>query len=315
MMEEVKRLAQEEVTDEELNRAKEAYLNSFAFKFDTKDKIVNRLMTYEYYGLPLDFLQKTKAQIEKVTKADVLRAAKNHLHPDNLIILAVGKNQDFDQPLSVLGPVDTIDITIPEVSPLTKEKVPEASEVSLAKGKEIFDKVVIACGGEKAFSAIKSAVIKTETTISTPQGEFQISGTSSHIFPNKLSQKMTTPFGGSSLVFDGEKGWATSPQGIQDLPESQLKEIKTDRFRSFFNLFQAADLKVQFLGEEEFESKKLNILLISDPTGNELKMYVDQITYLPVKESYRGTGMMGPTSMEETFSDFREVSGIKLPFH
>lgn len=91
MKEEIKKLTTEEVTDEELNRAKEGYLNSFAFKFDTKQKIVERLMFYEYYGLPLDFMQKTKVQIEKVTKADILKAAKSHLHPDELVILAVGK--------------------------------------------------------------------------------------------------------------------------------------------------------------------------------------------------------------------------------
>jgi hypothetical protein len=57
------------------------------------------------------------------------------------------------------------------------------------------------------------------------------------------------------------------------------------------------------------------IFLTSDPSGNELKMYADQVTYLPVKESYRGSGMAGPTDLEDFFSDYRDVSGVKLPFH
>lgn len=315
MIEETRKITQEEVTDDELKQAKENYLNSFVFMFDTKDKVVRRLMTYEYYGFPLDFLQKTKAQVEKVTKADILRAAKTHLHPNDIEILVVGKSQDFDQPLSVLGEVDTVDITIPEASPLAREKEPEASETSLAKGKEIFEKMVNACGGRKGYAGIKSAVLKSETSISTPQGEFQISVVSTHIFPDKIRQDITMPFGTQSLVFDGEKGWVSAPQGTQDLPESQIKETKADLFRSFINLFQAADLKVQFLGEEEYVGKKSDVILISDPSGNELKMYVDQTTYLPVKQSYRGSGMIGPATMEEVFSDFRDVSGVKLPFH
>lgn len=314
IIEETKRLTQEEVTDEELNRAKEYYLNSFAFKFDTKDKVVNRLMMYEYYGFPLDFTQTTRDRIEKVTKADILRAAKSHLHPDQLVILAVGKSQDFDQPLSVLGKVDTIDITIPEATPQAKEKTPEATPASLAKGKETFDKVIAACGGKKSFSAIKSAVIKTETSVSTPQGDMQLSVTSSHIFPNKVVQEMNTPGGAFTVVFDGEKGWFVGPQGSQDLPESQVKETKGEIFRSFTNLFQAENLKIQDLGTEESEGKKLDLLLISDPFGNELKMYVDQASYLPLKLSYRGQGMMGPSNFEEVLSDFREASGVKLPF-
>ncbi|HVP36385.1 MAG TPA: insulinase family protein [Terriglobales bacterium] len=314
MVEETKKLTQEEVTDEELNRAKEYYLNSFAFKFDTKDKVVNRMMTYEYYGFPPDFTQTTRDKIEKVTKADILRAAKSHLHPDQLVILAVGKSQDFDQPLSVLGKVDTLDITIPEASPQEKEKTPEATPASLTKGKETFDKVVAVCGGKKNFLAIKSAVIKTETSVSTPQGDMQLSSTSSQILPNKVAQELTTPGGAFTIVFDGEKGWFVGPQGTQDLPPSQVQETKGDLFRSFINLFQAENLKVQDLGTEESDGKKLVVLLISDLSGNQLKMYVDQTSFLPYKISYRGQGMMGPSDFEEIMSDFREVSGVKLPF-
>ncbi len=312
MMKEVKRITQEEVTDEELERAKSTFLNSFVFKFDTKGEIVQRLMTYEYYGFPLDFLQKTKENIEKVGKQDVLRAAQTHLHPDDLVILAVGKTLDFDQPLSVLGQVDTIDIYRAEKK--AKEEIPEATFPSLAKGREILDQVVKASGGRDAFKSLTNSVIKTETSASTPQGEFQISITSFHIFPDRIRQEMSMPFGTIITVFDGEKGWMVGPQGTQDLPESQLRELKSDLFRSHFHLFLAEDLKVQFMGEESLEDKKVDVISISDPSGNQLKIWVDQVTHLPLKESYHGTTMMGPATVEEIFSDYQEVLGMKIPF-
>jgi len=114
MLKEVEKIRESEVTDEELALAKDSFLNSFVFNFDTKGEIVSRLMTYEYFGYPADFLQKTKENVEKVTKADVLRVAKKHLDPGNVQILAVGRPDDFDQPLSTLGKVNEIDITIPE---------------------------------------------------------------------------------------------------------------------------------------------------------------------------------------------------------
>jgi zinc protease len=312
IMEEVKRITQEEVTDLELERAKKSFLNSFVFKFDTKGEIVSRLLTYEYYGFPLDFLQKTKENVEKVTKQDVLKAAQTHLHPDDLVILAVGKTLDFDQPLSVLGEVDTIDIYRTEKK--AKEEVPVATPASLAKGKEILDQVISAMGGKDAFKSITNSMVKTETSASTPQGEFQISMTSFHIFPDKIRQEMSMPFGTIVTVFDGEKGWMLSPQGIQDLPESQLKDVKSELFRSHFHLFLAEDLKVQFMGEESVDDKKVDVILISDQGGNQLKMYVDQKADLPLKESYHGATMMGPATVEQTFSDYREVSGMKIPF-
>jgi len=113
MTEEVRKMTESEVTDEELALAKDSYLNSFVFNFDTKGEVVGRLMTYVYFDYPLDFLQKTKKNVEKVTKEDILRVSKKYLRPDEIQILAVGRPEDFDEPLSVLGSVQEIDITIP----------------------------------------------------------------------------------------------------------------------------------------------------------------------------------------------------------
>jgi zinc protease len=113
MQDQIKSMTQAEVTDEELAIAKDSYLNTFVFDFDSKEQIINRVMAMEYYGYPKDFLFKVKQGIEKVTKEDVLQVSKKRLQPDNVQILAVGKPQDFDQPLDTLGSVNKIDITIP----------------------------------------------------------------------------------------------------------------------------------------------------------------------------------------------------------
>jgi zinc protease len=113
MREEVRRITREEVSDDELTRAKERYLNTYVFNFDSKAKIVNRLMTYSYNDYPLDFMETIKTGVEKVTKADVLRVAKKYLRPDKVQILVIGNKKAFDKPLSSLGEVNVIDITIP----------------------------------------------------------------------------------------------------------------------------------------------------------------------------------------------------------
>lgn len=113
MQQEIKKITEQEVTDEELAIARESYLNTFVFNFDTKGEIINRLVVYDYYGYPEDFLMKMKKNVEKVTKKDILKVAQKHLKPDKLQVLAVGRPDDFDQPLSVLGEAKEIDITIP----------------------------------------------------------------------------------------------------------------------------------------------------------------------------------------------------------
>jgi zinc protease len=114
ILDEVKRIREAPVTDEELNYAKSAYLNTYAFDFDSKEKIIRRLLNYDFYGYPADFNTRVRNAVEKVTKDDVLRVAKKHLQPNVLSIVAVGIKEQFDKPLDTFGPVTVIDITIPE---------------------------------------------------------------------------------------------------------------------------------------------------------------------------------------------------------
>jgi zinc protease len=101
------------ITEAEIKTAKDAILNAFIFNLDSPDKILRERMTYEFYGYPQDYLEKFRLGVEKVTAADVARAATKYLHKEKLSTLVVGNPAEFDKPLSSLGAVTDIDITIP----------------------------------------------------------------------------------------------------------------------------------------------------------------------------------------------------------
>ena len=114
IQEEVEKIRTSEVSDEELNTAKQTALNSLVFAFDTKAKTLGRVLTYEYYGYPKDFIQQYQKALAAVTKAEVLRVAKERLKPGSFAIVTVGNPKDFGQPLQSLGgPVTNVDLTIP----------------------------------------------------------------------------------------------------------------------------------------------------------------------------------------------------------
>jgi zinc protease len=48
--------------------------------------------------------------IARVTREDVLRVAREHLHPDKAVILVVGSAEKFEKPLSTFGQVSTIEL-------------------------------------------------------------------------------------------------------------------------------------------------------------------------------------------------------------
>jgi len=115
IQEEVQRIRTAEVTDEELSTAKQSALNGLVFAFDTKSKTLARVLTYEYHGYPKDFIDQYQKALSAVTKADVLRVAKQRLDPAAFTIVAVGNPKDFGQSLDALGvPVKTIDLKIPD---------------------------------------------------------------------------------------------------------------------------------------------------------------------------------------------------------
>jgi zinc protease len=101
------------ITDAEIKLAKDSILNSFVFNFDSPDKVLRERMAYEFYGYPQDFLEKFRAGVEKVEKADVERVVAKYMHKDKLTVLVVGNTGQFDKPLTSLGAVTTVDITIP----------------------------------------------------------------------------------------------------------------------------------------------------------------------------------------------------------
>lgn len=107
----IQRIRAEPVTDAELAEAKEAYVNSFVFSFASPSAIVSRLIELEYDGLPKDFLQQLRAKVVRLTKEDILAAAKKHLRPDQLKIVAVGSGEALPKALSTFGEVKEITLS------------------------------------------------------------------------------------------------------------------------------------------------------------------------------------------------------------
>ena len=110
---EIANLKTNPITDVEIKRAKDSILNSFIFAFDSPAKILRERMAYEFYGYPADFLERYRAGVEKVTTADLARVAAKYLHRDRMPVLVVGNTAEFGKPLSTLGSVKEIDISVP----------------------------------------------------------------------------------------------------------------------------------------------------------------------------------------------------------
>ncbi len=117
--EEIEKIRNRQISEEELAYAKESTLNSFIFNFEDPAQTLSRLMRYEYYGYPEDFIFRYREGIEATTVADVQRVARTYLQPEKMVTLVVGNIEAIEPALSSLGSnveITSIDVTIPEPS-------------------------------------------------------------------------------------------------------------------------------------------------------------------------------------------------------
>jgi len=101
-------------TEEEIHKAKASLLNSFVFSVDSPGKILEKFLTYEYFGYPSDWLIRFRKGIEQATAVQVRKAARAHIKPDQFVFLIIGPRQGTAPALARYETVEELDISIPE---------------------------------------------------------------------------------------------------------------------------------------------------------------------------------------------------------
>ncbi len=89
---EIRRLADEGPTDDELAKAKAYLKGSYALNLDTSSKIASQLVQIQIDELGIDYISRRNALIDAVTLADARRVAKRLLG-GGLLTTVVGRPQ------------------------------------------------------------------------------------------------------------------------------------------------------------------------------------------------------------------------------
>lgn len=301
---EVNKIRAEGVTDEEVATAKDKVVNSFVFNFDRPQKTLSRLFRYDYYGYPKDFLAQYQKAIAAVTKADVLRVAKQYLDPSKFVITAIGNTAGFKTPLSDLKmPVTKLDLTVKQ--PAKEEAA--VSEATLQKGKAMLGQMQAAMGGAEKLAALKDVSMTANATL----GNMPVKQKILFIVPNQLRQEQELPFGKVLVKWDGKAGVFQAPNapGPMPMPPQIAKQLQDEMFRNLYTLLlsdRVADRTVNAVSETEVE--------IADKAGNSVKVGLDKATGLPATMTYRMMGPQGASEVQNVYKDWRDTDGLKTPF-
>jgi hypothetical protein len=317
MRAEITRMASAEVTDAELQLAKDAIIKGAAFDNDSTTKIIRRLMNYEYYGLPANFLEQYRASVEKTTKADVLRVAKQTLaDPSRFVTLVLGNPVEIGTGLTKLGTVHEIEIAIPPPGATARPTAsaapaPDAEQ----RGRQLLARAREAHGGAK-LAAVKDLTTVTKTTVKTPQGDITLqSETSVNLDTGKTIAKSVTPVGEVVQGFDGASVWIRGPQGIQTAPASAAQQAKASIARQNIMLLRGFDKGYQIaaVADETIETRKLPGVQLTSGPGEATTLFFDPATGLLAAKRYVGQVVGPPGELTEIYTQTGEFDGVKIP--
>lgn len=309
--EDIDDLGKHPITDEEIQRAQDAILNAFIFRLDSPDKILGERMTYEYYGYPPDWLDKYQAEIKKVTAADVNRVAAKYLHRDQLAVLVVGNTKEFDKPLTSLGSVKEIDITIPPPPAAKEESNPTASN---AEGRALAAKVATAMGGLPKLQSIKVMHVKiAESDSGGPPSPVDVF----LAFPDSMHIDVQTPQGDLTIVASPNDAFMSmAGMGTRSMPPAQKAEMLSQLHHDVVYIAQHADdpaFTFTAAGSAKIGEIDASILDIGGAVPW-IRWYIDPKTGYILREKYKAMGPSGPFDGETELADWRPADGLVLPY-
>jgi predicted Zn-dependent peptidase len=313
LREEIRSIRENPPNEAEMQRARESILNSFIFNYDSQEKILRQQMNYAFYGLPADFLEQYRANIEKVTGKDVARVAQKYIQPERLSLLVVGKAADFDRPMDALGQVTQLDITIPPPADTTPKVAKTAS--SLAAGRKAFAAAAAALGGPQPES-VNALHTASNMQLSMGGQSIALSRDVLMVFPDKVRETMKTPMGEQVVVLNGGEGYMMMGSQSRPMPAEMLQDRQKNLGRDLRVLVRYANdpaLEAVAAGQEDVDGVACEVVAVTFRAA-ESRLWIDPAG-LVRKQTFQGknpaTGV--PGTMEAFYSDYRLLDGRQVP--
>jgi zinc protease len=299
---EIKRIRTEKVSDENLKTIKAGYIGRFVMQIEKPQTIAKYALNIETQNLPANFYENYIKSINAVTPDDIMRVANKYFLIDNTRIIITGKGSE------VLPGLEKLKIPIfyfdrygnPTEKIVAKKAIPTG-----VTAKTVIDNYIKNIGGEKALSGVKSIVTVSSGTIQGTPLELTSKTTN-----GKMSREIKAM--GMSMMKQvvNDKGAYVVQQGQRkDITGDNLKDMKEDA-APFSELTLSKKAGVTLDGIETMNGADAYVIKDGKST-----YYFDTKTGLKVAEAKTVDANGKPMTQTVMLGDYREVKGIKVPYH
>jgi photosynthetic reaction center cytochrome c subunit len=182
---------------------------------------------------------------------------------------------------------------------------------------QVFDKYFQALGGTQALSKLTSFVAKGtysgfDTDFSPIPVEIYAKA------PDFRTTLIHGPFGDITRTYDGHAAWLASPAKpvpLMAITGGDLNGARIDALLSFPGVGIKGLFRQWLVGTAMIDDRPVVILQGTTAGQNPIKLFFDKESGLLVRQVRYSNSMVGVNPTQIDYSDYREVAGIKVPFH
>lgn len=188
-----------------------------------------------------------------------------------------------------------------------------AHQAALPTIDQVLDKYVTAAGGRAALEKVTSITAKGNISIEGPN----IPGTI-QLFqkPDRSLQVVDlTGIGVTREGYDGAIGWTEDPQsGVQLKTGAELADAKRGAVLARELKMKELYAKLAVSGRADVDGKPAIVVDATPADGTPARLYFDEATGHYVRQVSTRNTPAGPLQVETTYSDWRDIDGVKRPF-
>lgn len=306
ILSEMKKMRIGDITDEELELAKNFLNGSFSRSLESPQTIARFALNIERYNLPKDYYKNYLKNLDAVTKEDVIAVSKKYIKPDEAHILVVGKSDEVANNLkkfSLSGKINYYDIYGNEYDPSVKKVDPGITVDS------IIDRWIDVQGGREKLESIKDV----QTTLKGQVQGFEVTLTLSRKIPNLLHQELDAVVVKQTTSFNGEVGKQIT-NGQESLIEGkQLDELKLQATMNLFLHYDELGITPSLKGIKTINGKDAYEIELLLPSGKKWFNYYDVESGYKIREITTVESPQGSFDQTIDMSDYREVGGVLFP--
>ncbi len=175
----------------------------------------------------------------------------------------------------------------------------------------ILDHYLAAMGGKAALDAVSSRTMKGSLDLG---GGRVMALEIQQKAPDRYLQSLSTPRGLMLQGFDGRAGWTSRGGKVAPAEPKQLAEIRQEADLHFPAHIKERFDKLTVLARESVDGHDAFTVAAKGADGSHELLSFDAATGLLTRRLAFETTVLGRTSVETTYQDYRSVDGLMVPF-